>query len=215
MLTAVECLATRRVVSRNTRHQNLYGLTLTPNRRLGNAGRSAFCAVSRLGNLPRPGTSGGGVGFCPPPVQSACRNIDRFWDYLNADAALARRELINAPWTGLPESALVKGFGCRPEHERSNKAGVRKPPRKEPAGRRVGGCRLWGFDGAAGWVGDAFAGVVGGSDDRGSEFAAAAAVGWAIFGLVDDAAGALAGTEATARQRRKRGCGAGEGGVRR
>src|SRR6516162_8432529 len=49
-------------------------------------------------------------------------------------------------------------------------AGVRKPPRKEPAGRRVDGCRLWGFDGAAAWVGDALAGVVGGSDDRGSEF---------------------------------------------
>ena len=80
-------------------------------------------------------------------------------------------------------SAFLKGFGCRPEHERSMryKAGVRKPPRKEPAGRRVDGCRLWGFDGAAAWVGDAFAGVVGGSDDRGSEFAAAAAVGWAIL----------------------------------
>jgi hypothetical protein len=80
-------------------------------------------------------------------------------------------------------TASVKGFGCRPEHERSirYKAGVRKPPRKEPAGRRVDGCRLWGFDGAAAWVGDAFAGVVGGSDDRGSEFAAAAAVGGAIL----------------------------------
>jgi len=30
----------------------------------------------------------------------------------------------------------------------------------------VDGCRLWGFDGAAAWVGDAFAGGVGGSDDR-------------------------------------------------
>ena len=31
-----------------------------------------------------------------------------------------------------------KGFGCRPEHERSTryKAGVRKPPMNEPAGRR-------------------------------------------------------------------------------
>ena len=85
-------------------------------------------------------------------------------------------------------SEMVKGFGCRPEHERSMryKAGVRKPPRKEPAGRRVDGCRLWGFDGAVAWVGDALAGVVGGSDDRGSddrgsEFVAAAAVGWAFL----------------------------------
>ena len=111
----------------------------------------------------------------------------------------------------------MKGFGCRPEHERSMryKAGVRKPPRKEPTGRRVDGCRLWGFDGAAAWVGDAFAGVVGGSDDGGSEFVAAAAVGWAILALIEDAAGALAGTAATARQRRKRGSGSGAGGVRR
>jgi hypothetical protein len=31
-----------------------------------------------------------------------------------------------------------KGFGCRPEHERStrHKAGVRKPPKNEPAGKR-------------------------------------------------------------------------------
>ena len=77
----------------------------------------------------------------------------------------------------------VKDFGCRPivTYRRAQRAGVRKPPRKEPAGRRVDGCRLWGFDGAAAWDGDAFAGVVGGSDDRGSEFAAAAAVGWAIL----------------------------------
>ena len=35
-------------------------------------------------------------------------------------------------------SAILKGFGCRPEHERSirYKAGVRKPRKKEPAGRR-------------------------------------------------------------------------------
>jgi glycine betaine catabolism A len=32
----------------------------------------------------------------------------------------------------------LKGFGCRPEHERSirYKAGVRKPRKKEPAGKR-------------------------------------------------------------------------------
>jgi hypothetical protein len=34
-------------------------------------------------------------------------------------------------------TAIGKGFGCRPEHERSirYKAGVRKPPKNEPAGR--------------------------------------------------------------------------------
>jgi hypothetical protein len=33
-------------------------------------------------------------------------------------------------------TAIVKGFGCRPEHERSTRcrAGVRKPPKNEPAG---------------------------------------------------------------------------------
>jgi hypothetical protein len=48
------------------------------------------------------------------------------------------------------------------DYPRALRAGVRKPPRKEPAGRWAGGCRLWGFDGAAVWVGDALAGVVGG-----------------------------------------------------
>ena len=35
-------------------------------------------------------------------------------------------------------TANLKGFGCRPEHERSirYKAGVRKPRKKEPAGKR-------------------------------------------------------------------------------
>src|SRR5215472_13453472 len=35
-------------------------------------------------------------------------------------------------------SGNLKGFGCRPEHERSirYKAGVRKPRKKEPAGKR-------------------------------------------------------------------------------
>jgi hypothetical protein len=35
-------------------------------------------------------------------------------------------------------TAFLKGFGCRPEHERSirYKAGVRKPRKKEPAGKR-------------------------------------------------------------------------------
>ena len=41
-------------------------------------------------------------------------------------------------------------------------AGVRKPPRKEPAGSWCAVSGLWGFYGAACWVGDALAGVVGG-----------------------------------------------------
>jgi hypothetical protein len=85
MLPAVECLTTGRVVSRNIRHQNLYGLTLTPRERwtlnvLRRIEARQFTEV---------GSSGGGVGFCPPPAQSACGNIDRFWDYLNPDGALA------------------------------------------------------------------------------------------------------------------------------
>jgi hypothetical protein len=40
-------------------------------------------------------------------------------------------------------------------------AGVRKPPRKEPAGAGRAACRLWGFGGAASCVGAALAGVVG------------------------------------------------------
>src|SRR5260370_1098373 len=39
-------------------------------------------------------------------------------------------------------------------------AGVRKPPRKEPAGAGWAGCRLWGFGWVAAWVGAAPAGVV-------------------------------------------------------
>src|ERR1700720_1225091 len=60
-------------------------------------------------------------------------------------------------------SEMVKGFGCRPvvTYPRALRAGVRKPPRKEPAGGGVGGCGLWGFDGAAAWIGGALAGVVG------------------------------------------------------
>jgi hypothetical protein len=62
-----------------------------------------------------------------------------------------------------PTTGRVQGFGCRPvaSYPPVLRAGVRKPPGKEPAGGRVGGCRLWGFDRAAAWVGDALAGVVG------------------------------------------------------
>ena len=41
-------------------------------------------------------------------------------------------------------------------------AGVRKPPRKEPAGGPEGGCLLWGFDRARVSVGDVLAGASGG-----------------------------------------------------
>ena len=67
---------------------------------------------------------------------------------------------------------MAKAFGCRPVAtiRVRLRAGVREPSRKGPAGRGwTVACRLWGSDGAAAWVGDAFAGVVGGSDDRGSE----------------------------------------------
>src|SRR5215469_15632966 len=81
------------------------------------------------------------------------------------------------------ESAMVKGFGCRPVVTIRVRSEGRRPKasQEEPAGCRVGVRRLWGFDGAAAWFGDAFAGVVGGSDDRGSEVVAVAAVGWAIL----------------------------------
>ena len=60
-------------------------------------------------------------------------------------------------------------------------AGVRKPPRKEPAGAGRAVCRLWGFRGAAGSVGAAtLADVVRWVDDRGGEFVDWAAVDRAI-----------------------------------
>src|SRR6267378_1502332 len=61
-------------------------------------------------------------------------------------------------------TALVKGFGWRPvvSYPPVLRAGVRKPPRKEPAGAGRTASGLWGFDGAVAWVGDALAGVIGG-----------------------------------------------------
>src|ERR1044071_7800985 len=54
-------------------------------------------------------------------------------------------------WAPPAMSAVVKGFGCRPvvTYPPVVRAGVRKPPRKEPAGRWRAACRLWGFDSAA------------------------------------------------------------------
>ena len=47
-------------------------------------------------------------------------------------------------------TAVVKGFGCRPVVTYPVlRAGVRKPPRKEPAGAWWAVCGLWGF----GWAG--------------------------------------------------------------
>jgi hypothetical protein len=48
-------------------------------------------------------------------------------------------------------TASLKGFGCRPEHERSIRytAGVRKSRKKEPAGKRWTLDGLWGFVAAA------------------------------------------------------------------
>src|SRR5438105_13831154 len=54
-------------------------------------------------------------------------------------------------------SAYGKGFGCRPVmsgRPGSEGAGVRKPPKKEPAGSRWAVGRLWGFGSAAALPGD-------------------------------------------------------------
>src|SRR5438105_4798819 len=61
-------------------------------------------------------------------------------------------------------SAQVKGFGCRPvvTYPRVLRAGVRKPPRKEPAGAGRTASGLWGFDGAAAWGGGCAGWVIGG-----------------------------------------------------
>jgi hypothetical protein len=60
----------------------------------------------------------------------------------------------------------VKGFGCRPvvTYPRVLRAGVRKPPGKEPAVGGAGGGRLWRFDGGAARASGALSyGVGGGS----------------------------------------------------
>ena len=55
-------------------------------------------------------------------------------------------------------TAFGKGFGCRPDASSGpdNGAGVQKPPKKEPAGKRRGLGRLWGFGVAAALLGDGF-----------------------------------------------------------
>src|SRR5437660_11630037 len=76
-------------------------------------------------------------------------------------------------------TAVVKGFGCRAvvTYPRVLRAGVRKPPRKEPAGAGWTASGLWGFDGAAAWGG----GCAGWGNrqrinDRGGEFGTAATI---------------------------------------
>src|SRR5271166_1302455 len=65
-----------------------------------------------------------------------------------------------AAGTALP----VKGFGCRPvvTYPRVLRAGVRKPPGKEPAVGGAGGGGRWRFDGAAARASDALSDGVGG-----------------------------------------------------
>jgi hypothetical protein len=70
------------------------------------------------------------------------------------------RGSIPAPGT----AAIVKGFGCRPVVTYPVlRAGVRKPPRKEPAGAWRAVCGLWGFGRAGASASDELACVV----DRG------------------------------------------------
>ena len=59
------------------------------------------------------------------------------WLYVAAGSGRAASRH-HHPAVSLGRTAYLKGFGCRPEHERSirYKAGVRKPRKKEPAGKR-------------------------------------------------------------------------------
>jgi len=58
-------------------------------------------------------------------------------------------------------AVIGKGFGCR--RDASDRpgvgAGVRKPPKNEPAGQRRAVGRLWGFGRAAAMAGDGFAAI--------------------------------------------------------
>src|SRR5271154_6969668 len=78
-----------------------------------------------------------------------------------------RESILKSHSTLAPGMALpVKGFGCRPvvTYPSVLRAGVRKPPGKEPAVGGAGGGRLWRFDGGAARASDALGeGVDGGS----------------------------------------------------
>ena len=101
----------------------------------------------------------------------------------------------------------MKGFGCRPVDDLSAvlRAGVRKPPGKEPAGARRAVCRLWGFDGAAAWR----EGCAGRRsrrriDDHVGERCRRGCPRRGDFGMIGGIASAFAGTGATVVRRRKR-----------
>src|SRR6516164_2266114 len=79
------------------------------------------------------------------------------------------------------------------------RAGVRKPPRKEPAGRRVGRGYLWGFDRAAVWVADALAGVV-----AGRSMIAMSGLAWEETGRLRCSAGSEVSRRAGVVKRRER-----------
>jgi hypothetical protein len=68
----------------------------------------------------------------------------RFWREL---ANGWKRRNLCRPLSPVRVTAFLKGFGCRREHEHliRYQAGVRKPRKKEPAGRRWAVGRLWGF----------------------------------------------------------------------
>src|SRR3954471_7189293 len=69
---------------------------------------------------------------------------------------------LTAQLAHLAEVRLREGFRMPARDDLSAvvRAGVRKPPRKEPAGRWWAVCRLWGFDRAAVSAGAGLGGVV-------------------------------------------------------
>jgi hypothetical protein len=121
-------------------------------------------------------------GTAPQPVRELINALDADGERVKAKV---RRRSVGARFSGSPievgfrrsaaaglrnklrgsrRSAVVQGFGCRPvvTYPAVQRAGVRKPPRQEPAGAGWAVSRLWGFDLAAAWVSDALAGVIGG-----------------------------------------------------
>src|SRR6516162_4031786 len=75
------------------------------------------------------------------PLTAGPRSCDEQWIDRNRHRTRIRVSAIGTPGSFMPAervTASLKGFGCRPEHERSirYKAGVRKPRKKEPAGKR-------------------------------------------------------------------------------
>ena len=108
-------------------------------------------------------------------------------------------------------SAQVKGFGCRPvvTYPRVLRAGVRKPPRKEPAG--LGGqLPVYGdLTGRRLGAGDALAGVIGSGSTTAVASLALRRRSTGDFSLIDGIGRGVGGGGATAMRRRKRGFPAG------